>query len=296
MKNYFEYFPCGPSEEAWGFHVSAAGFTRVPAGSGYPPGRHPASHALSWSDGRVLPSLQVVFLSAGSGEMETRWAGRREIRKGDALLLWPGVWHRYRPARSVGWTEHWFELSGSLMTGWLEAAGLDPSVAVVSVDPSGGMPAQFQRLHALCRNRARGARPLMAACALEIWTGILACAARGESPGPNDGLVYRAVQRMAASVRRPLSIRQLARRLGVSYPTLHRHFHSETGLSPKQYFEQVRLARAEQLLAASRLSIKEIAASLGYCHAFHFSRHFKLRRGVAPSVWRKREGAWGRRA
>ncbi len=85
-----------------------------------------------------------------------------------------------------------------------------------------------------------------------------------------------------------MRIKQIARDLGVCYPTLHRHFNAETGLSPKQYFEQVRLARAAELLTASRLSIKEIAASLGYYSAFHFSHHFKLNKGMAPSIWRCR--------
>ncbi len=283
MQDYFEYFPCGPSELAWGFHISAAGHTRIKPGVPYPPPRHPDSHAFDWAAGRILSSLQIVYLSSGGGAFETRAGGARQARKGDALILWPGIWHRYRPQARTGWTEHWFELSGRLIVDWLKH--LDPAMAVITTTQPNEILWQFQRLHRLCQNKPRGGRLQAAACAFGIWSQLLADSMQSDRP-MHDGLIQRAVRRMTASLREPVRVQQIARELGVSYPTLHRHFHSETGLSPKQYFDQVRLARAAELLTASRLSIKEIAASLGYSSAFHFSLQFKLEKGVAPSVWR----------
>lgn len=290
MQDYFEYFPCGPTELAWGFHISAAGYTRIKRGAPYPPARHPDSHAFVWSDGRILSSLQVVYLSSGSGQFESRQGGPHEVRTGDAMILWPGVWHRYRPQPRTGWTEHWFELSGHLVPGWLK--NLDPSVSIISAPQPDQMLEQFQKLHAFCQKKPRGGRLQAATWALAIWAELLAGSVQEERID-HDGLIQRAVRKMTSSLTAPVRIEKIARDLGVSYPTLHRHFTAETGLSPKQYFEQVRLARAAELLTASRLSIKEIAASLGYYSAFHFSHHFKLNKGMAPSLWRSRAGDSG---
>jgi len=38
---------------------------------------------------------------------------RQAIEAGDAFLLFPGKWHRYRPAPSTGWDEHWIGFNGS---------------------------------------------------------------------------------------------------------------------------------------------------------------------------------------
>jgi AraC-like DNA-binding protein len=284
MQDFFEYFPCGPSELAWGFHVSAAGCTRIKAGKPYPPPHHPDSHAFDWSQGRTLASLQVVYLSGGAGTFEARNEGTRTVKEGNAFILQPGVWHRYRPLAKAGWSEHWFELSGRQVTDWL--SHLDPLMNVVKVSDPQEIVRQFQKLHTLCQRKPRGGRLQAATCALGILSQLLADSAQDERT-VQDGLIQNAVRLMTASLREPVRMQKIACGLGVSYPTLHRHFQAETGLSPKQYLEQVRLARAAELLSASRLSIKEIAAMLGYSSAFHFSRHFKMVRGTSPSIWRE---------
>jgi AraC-like DNA-binding protein len=59
----------------------------------------------------------------------------------------------------------------------------------------------------------------------------------------------------------------------------------------KPYREVVRRARmreAERLLCDDALSMKEVAASLGYPHATELDRVFKQHFGVTPTEWRMR--------
>jgi len=80
-------------------------------------------------------------------------------------------------------------------------------------------------------------------------------------------------------------VKSIARALGVSYLTLYRKFKQATGLAPKEYAKEIRLARAEDLLACGDLSVKEIAGRLGYHSASHLSLEFKKARGKPPSQW-----------
>jgi hypothetical protein len=104
-ENYFRYFATSPDMEVWGVTVTAAGFTRVRAGSPYPPSSHPGDHQFDWTHGRVLDALQVVLIANGGGRFETHATGSREIHAGMAFALLPGVWHRYRPDEGRGWEE-----------------------------------------------------------------------------------------------------------------------------------------------------------------------------------------------
>jgi transcriptional regulator GlxA family with amidase domain len=64
-------------------------------------------------------------------------------------------------------------------------------------------------------------------------------------------------------------------------------------LTPYQYHVQMRLVRAKSLLRSTTIGIREIARSLGFESAFHFTNSFRARTGVSPSQWRKGQNIKG---
>ena len=79
---------------------------------------------------------------------------------------------------------------------------------------------------------------------------------------------------------------QLAAQFQLSEKHFRRVFKEHTGLSPYQYYLQIRIHRAKEMLLGTTLSIKEIAASLHFKTPFHFSSVFKKKTGMSPSRWR----------
>lgn len=82
-----------------------------------------------------------------------------------------------------------------------------------------------------------------------------------------------------------MDLNRLARRLGVAYPVFSALFHEYTGLTPHQYWLNLKINRAKILLASGR-SVKETAFALGFDSEFYFSRLFKKKVGIPPSQWR----------
>jgi AraC family transcriptional activator of pobA len=76
--------------------------------------------------------------------------------------------------------------------------------------------------------------------------------------------------------------------LGVSAGTLSRTLTKLTGQTTKQLILDRVILEAVRLLRFSDLSIKEIAARLGFSDQFAFSKAFKRRRGEAPLDFRSR--------
>ncbi|MEI9997952.1 MAG: AraC family ligand binding domain-containing protein [Verrucomicrobiota bacterium] len=103
LRNYFDYFPVAPKLKAWGLYATGFGAVHVPPGAPYPPPGHPGRHAFDWERGRVLGEYQIVYLHKGRGAFESARTKRRPLRAGMAFLLFPGVWHRYRPDPRTGW-------------------------------------------------------------------------------------------------------------------------------------------------------------------------------------------------
>lgn len=73
-----------------------------------------------------------------------------------------------------------------------------------------------------------------------------------------------------------------------NYDSLRHRFRRAFGLSPRAMMHKLRMQRAQHLLLEGRMSIKEIATSVGYWRQHEFARAFRREVGVAPSDYRRR--------
>ena len=105
----------------------------------------------------------------------------------------------------------------------------------------------------------------------------------------SSDIVRRVRDIYMGSLANPPSTTQLAERLGVSRTTLDRSFADDVGLSPSKMLMRLRLDEAKRLMAATDLTLAEIAARLGYCNAAYFTNIFRDSEGIAPKEWRKRQ-------
>ena len=90
-----------------------------------------------------------------------------------------------------------------------------------------------------------------------------------------------------------VSLRELARRAGLSPHHFHREFVDATGETPKQLTLRLRLERAAAALLAGEDSVLEIALGCGFQSHEVFSRAFRGRFGMTPSAYRRRGFAGG---
>jgi transcriptional regulator GlxA family with amidase domain len=87
---------------------------------------------------------------------------------------------------------------------------------------------------------------------------------------------------MAQNLEEPLDVPQLAKRVGMSVTSLHRHFKSTTGSTPSTYYKRLRLHEARRLAVERTLNVGEAAAAVGYASVPHFSRDYKVMFGEPP--------------
>ena len=77
----------------------------------------------------------------------------------------------------------------------------------------------------------------------------------------------------------------LAALVGTSTVYFRKLFVSVVGTSPIVYARTLRIEKAKEMLRSDYGTLSEVARSLGYPTLYAFSRDFKRRTGVAPSVW-----------
>ena len=91
---------------------------------------------------------------------------------------------------------------------------------------------------------------------------------------------------MQASAEKPLSIAMLAKKACLSEGRFRQVFMNSTGMSPKSYYDNMRLNKALPWLRDTDMKLFEVASRLNYSSAFHFSRAFKKYFGKPPSAFR----------
>jgi len=85
----------------------------------------------------------------------------------------------------------------------------------------------------------------------------------------------------------PFDLRQLAAKVHLHPTYFSNRFKATFGLSPLQFQIKCRMTKAQQLLAASELSLAEIAEVCGYRDAFFFARTVKKYFGTPPGLLRR---------
>lgn len=99
----------------------------------------------------------------------------------------------------------------------------------------------------------------------------------------NASAITRAIDQIRGDLRSPVAIPDLARRVGMSASSFHKHFKTITSTTPLQYQKELRLLEARHLLRTGGASVTTTAFEVGYESSSQFSREYARKFGVPPS-------------
>jgi AraC-like DNA-binding protein len=292
----YAYFPISPRDRQWGLFVTTAGEAHVPAGSIYPPQGHPGGYHFDWDHGRVLDEFQLVYISRGAGILEMPAGKRWQLEASNLFVLFPGVWHRYRPDANTGWDEHWVGFDGRIVRGAMMRRFCSSDAPVLRVRSEDRMLLQFGELKQAIASHWPALQQIMAGITFEIL-GRLYSDQQGSSNENQRGDegVRQAIRLMNENSSGRMSMHQIARQLRLSYSYFRRMFKQQSGMSPHQYWMDLKMARARSLLGDPSLSVKQVAFRAGFDSEQYFCRLFKQKHGYTPGEFRTRRRKMERR-
>ena len=100
--------------------------------------------------------------------------------------------------------------------------------------------------------------------------------------GMRNQHLVRAIAIMDETIESPISPSLIAEQLGISTRQLERLFGRFLNSTPKHYFMEKRLHRAQNLLVQTDQSVTEIAMACGFQSTSHFSRVYRAQFGTSP--------------
>jgi len=237
---------------------------------------------------RALGSYCGVWITEGQAWFESAPTGKRVLPAGTFYWLFPTVEHSYGPLDGP-WTCRWAIFGGAMAEEFERQGVLSPVNPFVAVGDEPEMAALFEKLDRTFVNSGPLSVPMAAAYVHQMIILVhgIASGLMGQGAERSNSLAPRAVRIIESTHGAELDPEAIAARLHTGYSTLRRQFRAQTGYSLKEYILRVRLKRAKNLLALSPMTIEEIAAETGFVDPYYFSRLFRKREGVAPSVFRK---------
>lgn len=283
----FKYLLVNERDKKFGITVNTVGFQPIAPHTAYPSTQHPKNYYFNPSKGRVLSEYQILYISKGKGTFRSGSTKKITIEKGNVIMLFPGQWHSYCPSKECGWNEYYIGFEGIAIDTLLKNDFLNSTNQVLDIGVNEDLVNLYASAIQVAKEDKKSAQQYLAGIVLHIIGMILSYSQNRNFEINNTGqIIEKAKIIMTENIHRQIDIQEIAANLGTSYSWFRKAFKEFTGYAPAQYFQELKLRKAKELLAETNHSIKEIAFKLDFSSYEYFLSFFRKRVGQTPLAYR----------
>lgn len=286
IQNYFRYIDYSSNDELWQLVTTTVGMVVIAPGDPYPYRKedHPPQYTYEWSTGRVLDEYQFLYISEGSGLFHS-FKGDRFITAGSLIQLVPGERHWYRPDRDLGWKEYWIGFKGPLADIWQKHGFIRPEIEIIKLGITKSLIGLYEQAMSIAQQDACCLQQQISSLIPQMLSTIIAAENERNRGQAEDSLLSRARVMFEQHLYERFDVDSITKALNTNYYSLRDYFKEHTGMSPYQYFLQMKINKAKEMLVDGDKTVKEISYQLAFDNPYYFSRLFKKKTGVSPSKW-----------
>ena len=245
--------------------------------------------------GRIVANEPFVTDNAGGrndfyliyverGELEVILNGSTYTAGGGSVLIFPPHCHyKYTFYGDHTLSYLWAHFTGSYAERFLDECGFVSLPCMRQSNPNIKIISGFERLfdifgsHEPLQNRKL-------ACRLE---DILLCIASDLSNAEKSRALTRSLGFIHTCYGKEIKVPKLAKMEGLSNSRYITVFKKHMGMTPSEYIISLRINVACDLLKNHDMSVKEVAASVGYDNPHFFSKLFKKKTGITPKSYQE---------
>jgi AraC family transcriptional regulator of arabinose operon len=235
---------------------------------------------------RVQRDYQLVIVHLGEAHV-TFGDQACVIPPGSVALMLPGRLEHFRFSRHHRTHHTWCAVRPGLVPGALKKR----LARLPAVQPqSQSFALLMQAAFGIGSWRKREGRHMLQVLGLAALEEYVRMAKEGPGEANAESAHGRARRYLEDHCGEEDCLAQAARVAAVTPQHLIRLFRQHYQITPGRYLWQVRVEKGASLLAATGLTVGEIADRCGFANPFHFSRLLRQMQGVSPRELRK--GAW----
>ena len=230
----------------------------------------------------------IHYCLSGHG---TYYAFDKEYKIGprDGFLITPGSTIKHLSDTKDPWNLCWIGFLGEHIEDYLKRAKLDREHLIFHYAKDNLIESCIENIYDKVR------WPETSSLTLTGYLYVLLGALADQTTTDTNSLITlnhfeKAVRYIRHNICSPITVELLAELHNVAPSQLYRSFMKHAGMSPKQYLDREKMAKACELIRKTDLSMHEIANYLGYEYDTHFYKTFHRVIGMKPSEYAETDG------
>ncbi len=233
-------------------------------------------YAIRRPQGNTDPLL--LFTAKGEGQLRID-TGSWRLKPGSVAFIPADAPHEYGTPAGGIWEFTWIHLCGRLALQFVQQLG----TGILPVHHAAVYGEMVEQLLTLYRQPARTAEIQASQQLAELLHKLVLEAAQTVQ----SDTCRQAIQYLEQHYTRRITLDELSSRLYLSPAHLIRRFKAETGYTPHEYLNRLRLLKARQRLWYSDEPVEAVARAVGFAHTSYFIRQYKAQYGVTPGAERR---------
>ena len=228
----------------------------------------------------------IYYIKKGEAVLSSD--NKRILLSGEGFFVnFPYSNYVYRSDETRPWSIKWISAKGELVERYLALIGVTRENPYIPLKNAHEIERLFDEMYDFFDRTSLASRIHCISLLHKLFS--LLAAEKTENDHEKKGKYVRLAQAMIEDRYGDpsLSVFTIASALYLNPNYFSILYKRETGKTPKSAILDVRMRNAEKMLRFTDLSVKEIAARVGFSDDLHFRRSFDARYGMTPSAYRR---------
>ncbi|WP_018630161.1 AraC family transcriptional regulator [Niabella aurantiaca] len=250
-------------------------------------GFYPNAKAHFTKRKKGLPGDMLFYCVDGHGFFEYK-GERFDVGPNEFFILPCNEAHAYGSIERDPWSIYWIHFGGMNLPYFNEMNAVKDSFKPTRVKDNGEIPALFNKMYAALELGYSADNLYFANLGLRQFFSYFIYNSRHYPIVEKKELdaVDSAILYMQERLQESITLKDLSRHSNYSVSRFSNLFKQKTGYAPMDYFMQMKIQQACQLLDFTDKAIKDVAITMGFDDPYYFSKRFKQVIGMPPLKYR----------
>jgi AraC-like DNA-binding protein len=237
---------------------------------------------------RINGCQEYILLYCVSGEGKIFIQEKEiDIQPNTYFIVPKNTAHKYGSSSAVPWTIYWIHFSGTLAENIFKHSFSNKRPGVQLLEYNENRINLFNQIYQMLEHSFEERDLEIVNISLYYFISSIIYNKEINAEMLDNDIVSSSIKYMKSNLDKKLDIVHLANQQSISTSHYIRLFKQKMGLSPINYFNQLKIHQSCQYLYFTDKSIKEICVKLGFDDPYYFSRLFKKLMGISPSIYKK---------